>query len=60
MNTLFFMYGVLTTIASVMAACTSLNIAKQNAIDIKDENKFVLIVSSIMIVIIAMIIAMNE
>lgn len=60
MYALFFMYGVLTTIASVIAACATLAIAKQHSVDIKDENKFVMIVSTIMIVLIAMTIAMNE
>lgn len=60
MNALMFMYGVLTTVASVIAACAALSIAKQNSIEIKDENKFILITSTTMVVIIAMIIAMNE
>lgn len=55
-----FMYGVLTTMASVIAACAALAIAKQNSIEIKDENKFIIITSTAMIVLIAMIIAMNE
>lgn len=55
-----FMYGVLTTIASVIAACAVLAIAKQNSIDIEDENKFIIITSTTMVIIIATIIAMNE
>lgn len=60
MYALFFMYGVLTTIASVIAACAALAIAKQNSIDIEDENKFIIITSTTMVIIIATIIAMNE
>lgn len=55
-----FMYGVLTTVASVIAACAVLTIAKQNSIDIEDENKFIIITSTTMVIIIATIIAMNE
>lgn len=60
MYALMFMFGVLTTVGSVIAAYVALSIAKQNDIPIKDEGRFIMFASSIMIVTTAMIIAMNE